>query len=195
MNFGLICLNLRIIHKTSYPMKKQVIFLIMVLLVVSCGTKSEKGNVVEDCDMSEVKAVDLGLSVLWADCNLNATAISEYGDYYTFNDALTLNVGGWRLPTKEELEELSSECDWQWVAIDGYYGYNVIGSNGNSIFFPAAGFKTDGELFKVGEIGNYWTSSQEDDAKWFLDFNKDGYYINSMTLDDAQSVRLVKAKN
>ena len=64
MNFGLICLNLRIIHKTSYPMKKQVIFLIMVLLVVSCGTKSEKGNVVEDCDMSEVKAVDLGLSVL-----------------------------------------------------------------------------------------------------------------------------------
>lgn len=82
--------------------------------------------------------VDLGLSVLWATCNVGASSPSDYGDYFawgetttkssythdnsrTYNmemsdisgdlryDAATANWGkGWRMPTYDELRELAS---------------------------------------------------------------------------------------
>ena len=115
--------------------------------------------------------VDLGLSVLWATCNVGASSPSEYGNYYAWGetktkssytednsrtyevvigdisgypsyDAATANWGeGWRMPTKGECEELIDKCDWQWTELDGRDGYKVTGPNGNSIFLPAAGWR------------------------------------------------------
>lgn len=58
----------------------------------------------------------------------------------TADDAATANWGGkWRMPTKEECEELAYDCDWEWIKKGNVWGFEVTGSNGNSIFLPAAG--------------------------------------------------------
>ena len=47
--------------------------------------------------------------------------------------------GSWRMPTKEEFNELLSKCTWTWMTYKGINGYKVTGPNGDSIFLPAVG--------------------------------------------------------
>ena len=65
----------------------------------------------------------------------------------------------WRMPTYAEMEELMSECSWEWTSLNGVNGYNVIGPNGNSIFLPAAGYRSGQGINGKGEEIAYWTSS------------------------------------
>lgn len=99
--------------------------------------------------------------------NTNIYSIGGSSKY----DAATANWGStWRLPTVSEYEELINNCTWTWTTIDGHSGYIVKGSNGNSIFLPAAGFKLE-TLQSVGS-GYYWSSSRYSDiAAWRLNFN------------------------
>ena len=133
--------------------------------------------------------VDLGLSVLWATCNVGASNPSDYGGYYAWGetttkssytednsrtyevsmgdisgnpqyDAATANWGsGWRMPTEAELEELEDKCDWEWTRQGGSNGYKVTGPNGNSIFLPAAGRRDGTSLYNAGVNGGYCGSS------------------------------------
>ena len=64
--------------------------------------------------------------------------------------------GDWRMPTVEEMQELIAYCTWKWVAVDDVFGYMVTGSNGNSIFMPAAGYRNGTELYNCGNYGYYW---------------------------------------
>jgi hypothetical protein len=91
---------------------------------------------------------------------------SKYGrvDYKTTLDAqddvATVNWGSnWRMPTKEERDELHTECKWVWTKLNGVNGYKVIGPNGNSIFLPAAGCMDGSSLNFAGSYGFYWSSS------------------------------------
>ena len=78
------------------------------------------------------------------------------------DDAAQVQWGGkWRMPTKEELQELFTRCTWKVETQNGINGYNVIGPNGNSIFVPMAGWYNE-DLFGEGVQGNstyYWTST------------------------------------
>lgn len=65
----------------------------------------------------------------------------------------------WRMPTEDERDELRSFCSWEWVSISNVDGYKVTGSNGNSIFIPAAGYRYGDSSNSVGSYGFYWTSS------------------------------------
>lgn len=68
-------------------------------------------------------------------------AESEYGrvDNKTSleldDDAASANWGGsWRMPTKEEFQELIYNCNWKWTTKDGQNGYKVVSKvNGKSI--------------------------------------------------------------
>ena len=40
-------------------------------------------------------AVDLGLSVKWASCNLGANSVEGYGDYYAWGETATKNIYSW----------------------------------------------------------------------------------------------------
>ena len=79
------------------------------------------------------------------------------------DDAATEILGDkWRTPTKEDFEELISQCDWAWCEWDGYYGALVTGNNGNSIFLPASGYTGDVMEINYNRQGCYWTSSLAD---------------------------------
>lgn len=76
------------------------------------------------------------------------------------NDAAHVNWGGnWRMPTSEEIEELINKCTWAPTQKNGVDGYEVKGSNGNSIFLPYSGERFESSLYDDGSFGYYWSSS------------------------------------
>ena len=75
------------------------------------------------------------------------------------DDVATAKLGSpWRMPTKEEFEELHTNCNWTWATLDGKNGWLGIGPNGNSIFLPAAGYYDETGLQSSTNGGSYWTS-------------------------------------
>ncbi len=164
-----------------------------------------------------VEAVDLGLSVKWASCNVGAESPEEYGGYYAWGetttksdynsstsityglstweleslgiidadgnltsayDAATANWGGsWRMPTKDEQDELRTKCDWAWTTMNGVNGYQVTGPNGNSLFLPAAGYRLGTSLSNAGSDGYYWSATPAGNSysAYFLYFDSDYY--------------------
>ena len=112
------------------------------------------------------------------------------------DDAATTRLGGsWRMPTQAELQELyntfntnASAADkthlWEWkddYKSSGHAGYLITcKSNGNSIFLPAAGCRSNTSVGFRGERGYYWSSSlNEDDPynAWGLYFYSGGAYV------------------
>ena len=137
------------------------------------------------------EAVDLGLSVKWATCNVGASVPEHYGFHYAWGETETKSgyyegncetcgksigdIGGtdrdvarnkwggtWRMPTKDEFEELMNKCTWTRTMLNGVNGYKVTGSNGSSIFFPAAGLCAGTSLMDAEKNGIYWTSTPDD---------------------------------
>ena len=77
-------------------------------------------------------------------------------------DAATANWGSpWRMPTDSELTELRTSCTWTWTTLNDVNGYEVTGTNGNSIFLPAAGFRNSSSLGRAGSYGRYWSSTPD----------------------------------
>ncbi|MBP5348474.1 MAG: M56 family metallopeptidase [Bacteroidaceae bacterium] len=70
--------------------------------------------------------------------------------------------GNWRMPTREEMDELHDNCTWEWTTLNGINGYRVTskkqGYTDRSIFLPAAGSKYNGR-YEYGSKGNYWSRS------------------------------------
>lgn len=168
--------------------------------------------------------VDLGLSVKWATCNVGAGSPVEYGDYFAWGetspktkyeeincktyckpiryisgkaqyDVAKAKWGGeWRMPTKEEMDELLNECEWTWEMKDGVKGCRVTGPNGNSIFLPAAGNRNGTSLSNAGFSGSYWSSTHgeyEDYDACYLYFHSGVHYKSYNLRDNGQSVRPV----
>ncbi len=111
------------------------------------------------------------------------------------DDAAHVNWGGdWRMPTKEEQDELHAKCSWTWTTSDGVNGYVVTGPNGNSIFLPAAGCRSNSGLYNAGSNGFYWSSSlysgYSDDA-YYLYFYSSRVGWSSYDRSYGQSVRAV----
>lgn len=108
----------------------------------------------------------------WSNC-FDCLDSSTGGDWGTYkiggqtqitpscgHDTARENWGGtWRMPTAAELDELCKKCKWTWTSRDDHDGYVVTGSNGNSIFLPAAGWCEDTDSCSVGEYGDYWSST------------------------------------
>lgn len=69
---------------------------------------------------------------------------------------------GARLPTKNEILELINYCECHGTEHSGVKGNNLTGPNGNEIFIPLAGHKTDDELDNSDpQHGAYWTGSYD----------------------------------
>lgn len=66
----------------------------------------------------------------------------------------------WRMPTENEFEELRTECTWTWNS--SKKGYDVVGPNKKAIFIPATGHILNSSGNSVGQTGNYWVNSLDD---------------------------------
>ena len=84
-------------------------------------------------NVMELKPVDLGLSVLWADQDLMMDDEMEF----LIDDVKDYHPLGWRLPTKKEADELLSDAKWTSGGHQGLYDlkYITIGHNGKELKF------------------------------------------------------------
>ena len=110
------------------------------------------------------------------------------------DDAAHVNWGGsWRIPTKEEFDELRNTCYWQWSIVNGINGYKVIGPNGNSIFLPTAGRHGTG-ISDKGKYGYYWTSTllgTTSNRAQYLNFNGNYFGLSANNRYYGYSIRPV----
>ncbi len=103
--------------------------------------------------------------------------ITEDGVLAPKHDAAHVHWGGnWRMPTKQELDDLNEKCDWKWTTKNGVNGYIVRGRGGYtsaSIFLPCAGRGNGTSLYPAGSLGFYWSSvpHSDDTNSWLLDFS------------------------
>lgn len=86
--------------------------------------------------------------------------------------------GNWRIPTKEELEELRTKCTWTSTTLNGVKGYsvtsNVDGYTDRSIFLPATGMRIRQWTENTDTIGRFWGNSivtGDDYDAVYLDFD------------------------
>ena len=81
-------------------------------------------------------------------------------------DAARHNMGApCRMPTVGEFQELNAQCDSEWTDEDGVAGRRFTSRiNGNSIFFPASGYRYGTGLDGHGSRGGYWSSSLNSSA-------------------------------
>ena len=161
----------------------------VVFTEVSGASSDDSINSSDTTYINGYAAVDLGLSVLWATCNIGADSPEDYGDYFAWGetetkdsykysnsvtfgysmgdisgnaeyDAATANWGdSWRMPTYDEMNELIDSCTWEWTSENAVNGYLVTGPSGNSIFLPAAGWRYGMALSYEGSNGRYWSST------------------------------------
>ena len=120
--------------------------------------------------------VTSGVRAFSKDVYYAGSAASISADLTLEQDAARANLGGnWRMPTKDECQELFDNCDVTWVT--SYMGKGVAGRlftskvNGNSVFFPAAGYCNDSSVSYVGSHGGYWSASWRSSSyAWTLRF-------------------------
>ena len=140
---------------------------------------------------------DLGLSVLWASCNLGADRPTEVGSFYPFiydgYDSKTWYTlfksanlksgdticGGnldiakqkwgskWRLPGYREIKELVDNCETEFISSVGVKLTSK--KNGNSIVMPYKGSK---ELWWSGDVSN--SSTEKTGAYVLKIYDEDG---------------------
>lgn len=95
-------------------------------------------------------------------------------------DAATVNLGkDWRMPTKDEMQELCDKCTFTYGEVDGVKGYYATGKNGNSIFLPCYGDKTD-KIWDENE-GKFWTGSEDNSVFSFYLWLYQGKAHNTST--------------
>ena len=187
-----------------------------------CGEVDSIVNYQTIPETEKHEAVDLGLSVLWATCNVGASQPYQKGNGYawgeteakvngwydnhwfynketssykdlgqdisgTIYDAARQEWGGnWRMPTKEEMEELIEMCSWRWVRIGSTCAYLVTGPNGNYIYIPATQYHYNANSYTntYSYSDSYWTSdSYNENVAYYLDIY--GYYnfLNTLSSD------------
>ena len=107
--------------------------------------------------------------------------------FYTYDDAV--RTFGNKLPTKAQLEELQSSCNWTWTS----RGYKVTGPNGNSIVLPATGYRgCGGSTRSIGSCGIYRSSTPGGSGKaWFLYFCSGEVDMGSGDQCSGGSIRLI----
>jgi len=144
---------------------------------------SEAGSTVDlglsvywaDRNVGASSSSDAGEYIAWGELEDKTTYTVDTYKYYndgsyddlgtsiskTEYDAAQSRWGGnFRMPTMGEITELINQCTWTWTTQNGVSGYKVTGSNGNSIFFPVAGYMSSSSVKGSGSSGRYWSASK-----------------------------------
>lgn len=133
-------------------------------------------------DKNEMKTVDLGLSVEWADKNYNSKDSYDVGDYvenYTQKGAPIQRIYNvpkeFDIPNAWQARELLRMCKWIVQEKDGHKYFKVIGPNGNHIIMPMGG-----NLFKQLQTFEYYNKDKK--AEYL--YESDGYGMQEFYMDE-----------
>lgn len=120
------------------------------------------------------------------------------------DDAAYISLGsGWRLPTREQQNELRENCDWEWTTYNGVAGMKVKSKKNEAfIFLPAAGYRSGSSTSYAAEYGYYQSASldlKNSDDSYYFYFNSGGHYWQDFSTtvgrDVGFSVRPVMSPN
>ena len=143
---------------------------LVVKVTLTDGTVKEfPVSMIQSIAFDEEPYVDLGLEsgVKWATMNVGATNMTEAGTPYKWDEAADVIKNQWtnlypnqewRMPTKEEFQELIDACDWSEIKdeTDKVIGYKVA-KKGNE------------NLFIVFPFADHWSASAYDsEMAWYL---------------------------
>jgi hypothetical protein len=116
-------------------------------------------------------------------------------------DLVHVRLGnGWRLPTLDELKELTA-CQDQWTKRNGVNGYEFTGKNGNRLFLPAGGARNGETVRYAGTVGYYWTGTLGTDPSFHkqrahrLYIGAEGLNHNPAIRYSGYTIRPVRDKN
>ncbi|MBR3092624.1 MAG: DUF4114 domain-containing protein [Bacteroidaceae bacterium] len=101
-------------------------------------------------------------------CDGSAGTCHDLGDDIagTEYDVAHVKWGGdWQMPTLDQLKELLDNTTSTWTTQNGVNGRLFTGTNGNSIFLPASGYRRDNYLGHWYN-GYYWSSTR---LPWYSD--------------------------
>lgn len=131
-------------------------------------------------------------------CNGSYNTLTKYNvnsSYGTVDNKITLDLeddaarahmgGDWKMPSIALIEELAEETTSEWITNyngSGVNGRKFTASNGNSIFIPAAGQRSDSSFIYQGSDATVWSSSlytPSPDESRFLYFDS-----NDIVVDD-----------
>ena len=159
--------------------------------------------------IDSIEAVDLGVSVKWANMNWNSQAVKWCTNESNFSVLDNISATDfdpvyissdkqYRIPTLQEWLELRQKCKWEWIDHNLISGYVVTGSNGNKIFLPALG-KVIGRN-QIGDKlkGYYWTSNKRAGRKdvYYIYFNNEQVDYECEPLDNVlRWIRAVEVNN
>ncbi len=164
----------------------------LIDLGLPSGTKWACCNV--DDDHSRLNPTNYGSYYAWGEtkehedlyydwrnylyCNGSSDTCHDLGNDIagTQYDVAHMKWGGsWMVPSREQQEELISNCTYEWTIMNGKKGGKFTSKiNGGSIFLPAAGNRDGTKLHNAESRGCYYSSKQSS-PKCYRDF----LYINS----------------
>lgn len=163
------------------------------------------------CNVGAESPEEYGDYFAWGETKPKSSYSKETYSYYNTNtaqfidigenicgteyDAATVNLGNdWRMPSKEEFEELKEKCTLEWTQISGINGYKITGPNGNSIFMPAGGFGDYSYKTSLNSAAYYQTGTQGRDVTncYVCIHNPNSFSINgSMYKETGYTIRPV----
>ena len=202
-----------------------IILCAAILLVPSCKKDGRDSNGNSNAETNTpkystegVNAVDLGLSVLWADRNIGAESPEDPGHYFAwgettarefnvfvspyifdeidapqkltgqYDNATELWGDGWRMPTKEELLALQKLTHEEKKDSDGKVIGATVTGNGNSIYIPTSRMSSSYMTYSL------WSSERGDSQLWANFFDVFTTGISNCRREYAHAVRPVKDK-
>ena len=136
------------------------------------------GTLWATCNVGATKPEGFGTYLSWGETEGKETYTKENYLYYdgpgkgyrdlgecisgTKYDVARAKWGeAWQMPTHEQTRELLKCCEREWTTINGIEGHKFIGPNGNSIFLPAAGYRSDTFLHQLNYSGSYWAGTKD----------------------------------
>lgn len=129
------------------------------------------------CNIGTNKPEGYGYFYAWGETQTKNTYNLTTYQYYNNSSNSYVNIGdeiagtqydvatakwgsNWRMPSLAELQELF-ENDAEWTTQNGVNGVKIVGTNGGTLFLPAAGYSADNGPSSVGSYGHYWSSSRK----------------------------------
>ncbi len=151
-------------------------------------------------DWSTYKWCEGSISTMTKYCISNSYGNDGFTDGKTEldvdDDAAYVNWGtAWCMPSSEQFDELRTKCTWTWTVKNNVNGFEVKGTNGNSIFLPAAGRRDRSSLEVAGSGGLYWTRALDEiysSGAWYLGFLSAGFGAETSRRCVGFSVRPVR---